>query len=84
MDNFTDEERKTIIGALWKQMSPVSHQTLLKFQNTWDSSRSFLEFRVEQNKKIKECVKLETSFIGDAVRKATGLFPIRLDMEINI
>jgi len=83
MNNFTDDERKNILAKMWALMSPISRNSLMNFQNNWDSTKSFDEFKKEQNKVYKECIKLETAdFIGDAVRKQYKLTPIRLDTEI--
>jgi len=83
MDNFTDEERKNILAKMCELMSPVSKGSLMKFQSNWDSTKGFDAFKKEQNKIIKECIKLETAeFIGGTVRKHYKLAPIRLDTEI--
>lgn len=59
MDNFTDEERVKYLKELWKKVSPISKQTLLNFENGWDGSKTFEEFKKAQNKVIRECIQME-------------------------
>jgi len=68
MDNFSDDERAKYIGGLWKKVTPISKQTLINFQNNWDGSKSFEEFKKAQNKVIKECIQMEI-LINDVKEK---------------
>ena len=82
LETFNDDDRATYAGALCKELSSVSMQTLREFQNNWDGSRPASEFFAEQAKEIKKCVVLEVSRTGEMIRKATNLEPITWETEI--
>jgi len=80
IDNFNDNEREQYLGGMWEKVSHLSKQTLINFQNEWDGSRSFDEFKKAQNKIIRECIKLEI-LINDAKEKQ-GLEIFTMETEI--
>lgn len=81
MDGFTDEEITKYLGGLWKKVSPISQATLNQFQAGWGGRKSFEEFKVEQNKVIKECIQMEI-LIND-VKEQAGVEVFTMDTEIN-
>lgn len=80
MDNFTDNERTKYLGGIFKKVSPISNETLRQFQNDWDGNKSFKEFKVAQNKVVRDCVKMEI-MIND-VKGKEGLEAFTMDTEI--
>lgn len=81
MDNFSDEERVQYIKKLWEKVTPISKQTLINFQNQWDGSKSFEEFKKAQNKLIKECIKMEILINDVKVKENIEVFT--METEIN-
>ena len=58
MDSWQEEERNQLHGVM-DRLCGVSLQTLREFQITWDGTKSFEEFRVAQNKVIRDCIEIE-------------------------
>jgi len=84
MADFTDEERQKYIGGLCNKVCSISKASLLNFQNSWDGTKTFDEFKTTQNKVIKECIEMEISAIGTKIRKRNfNLEPLTLETEIN-
>jgi hypothetical protein len=81
MDDFTDDERKKYLGGMWQNVSHLSKNTLLNFQNEWNGSLDFEEFKKKQNKIIKDCIKMEI-MIND-IKQEQGLVIFTLDTEIT-
>jgi hypothetical protein len=73
IDLFTDKEREKYISKIWNMFSTLSKNEILNFQNKWDSSKSFDEFKMEQNKLIRECISIECSIVGEVVREKENL-----------
>jgi hypothetical protein len=83
LDDLTDEERGRYLNPLLtEKLCKLSQNQLMLFQDTWDSRRPFDEFKVEQNKIIRECVALELSAAGAVVRDVFGLPALTEDMEV--
>lgn len=80
--SFTGDERAEYIPRVMDRLSQVSYNQLLNFQNSWDGTRPFDEFRKEQDKEIVLCIKMEVNDLGKAVRDMYGLDPITLQTEI--
>jgi len=58
---------------VWKNLSGVSQQTLIRFQNEFDSTKPYDEFVVAQNDIIRTCLELERADIGKIVRSELQL-----------
>lgn len=83
LSNFTDQEREKYIPMLWKKLTPVSHQTLTGFQAQWNPmNKSFEEFKAAQNQTILDCIKMEMSILGRAVRQNLNLEEIKESTEL--
>ena len=80
MDDFTDDEREKYLGGIFKKVSRISSATLRNFENGWDGSKSFEEFKVAQNKVVRDCVQMEI-MIND-VKEEEGLEVFTMDTEI--
>lgn len=78
LEKYSTEERAEPLGKLIKILSGVSLSTLQQFQQTWDGSRTFEEFRKAQDAEIGKCIDLEVSEFGKATRSAMGLEPLEL------
>ena len=78
LEKYSNEERAEPLGKLIKVLSGVSHSTLLQFQQTWDDSRPFDDFRKAQDAEIAKCIDLEVSDFGKTARSAIGLDPLEL------
>lgn len=78
LSTYSDEDREGPLTALTKILSGVSMATLREFQNSWDGSKGFSEFRKAQDGKIAECIDLELSSTGKIVREELGLEPLLL------
>lgn len=74
--------REPMAKALASKLCPVSLQTLVAFQEGWDTKRPWGEFVVAQNKVLRECVMLETTDIGTVVREQFRLEPITMDTQV--
>ena len=59
MDAFTDEEAKRFLGGMWRKVSQISRQSLSSFENQWDGSKTWEEFKKARNKVVRECVECE-------------------------
>lgn len=83
---FDDADRERILRPLLKLLCPVSKQTIIEYQTNFfqstPSATSWLRFVNGLNKTIRECILLEVSDLGTAVRQQFGLNPIRLDDEV--
>lgn len=76
LDSLTENERETELRQLVKMLTPVSHNTLLLFQQLWDERRPYEEFLEAQNVEIKKCIELEMSTLGTDVRESFKLKPL--------
>ena len=88
MDNFSSEERASILGPFIAKLSPVSKKSLSEWQEVFLAEHKRDEFELfvkEQNKEIRKMVELETSeILGVEVRKALGLEPFDLDTNYGL
>jgi len=82
LETFDKSDRAKYVGALWKQLCPVSKSTLLDFQQGFDSKKGMEEFFKEQARQIKNCIQLEIGQMGNTVRKIMGLEPLTWETEI--
>lgn len=80
MDSFTDAERTKYLGGMFKKISNISKASLSEFQRTWDGSKSFEEFKIAQNKVVRDCIGCEI-LIND-VKEKEGLEIFTLETEI--
>ncbi len=80
MDGFTGKERKKYLGGIFKKVSPISNATLKQFENEWDGSKTFEEFKVAQNKVVRECIQMEI-MIND-VKEKENMEVFTMDTEI--
>ena len=89
LDGMEDKEREEGLLKLAQRFAPESLGSTMQFQQEWIESnkskgikRSFEEFKKEQNKLIRSCVKMEDSKMGAHVRANRGL--PRWDSEIDL
>ena len=82
IDGFSEEERVEVLPKLVKLFCPVSQKSLVEFQSMWNPDKPFNEFVEAQNKVFKDCIKLETSDVGDIVRETLGLTKLEMTMEV--
>ena len=80
-ETWVDNDRGQI-APLFKLLCPCSVEQLRQFQGSWDCSRPYDEFVAEQNTQIRECVEMELSPLGVAVREMNGLSPLTEETEI--
>ncbi|KKL07410.1 hypothetical protein LCGC14_2586290 [marine sediment metagenome] len=73
LGTLSENDRAAYVAKLYKLLSEVSKQTLINFQQNWDSCKSFKDFVAAQNKVIQLCIQLELSPIGCIVRKELNL-----------
>ncbi len=82
INTFIEEERKQHLNALWNLFCPISQYELKGFQERWDWTRSYEEFVSEQNKMFVKLIEIETSVLGNIVRRDFGLKVISLETEV--
>lgn len=66
-----------------KHLSPFSQNTLIDFQEEWDDSKPFQEFREAQDKLILTCLDLEKTIWGNYIRKINKLKPLNEEEELD-
>lgn len=76
LGKLSGDDRATACGALWANLSELSHSDLFIFQANWDGTRPFEEFVAAQNEVILECLDREMSDIGVVDRQIYGLKPL--------
>lgn len=81
MDDFSDEGRERYLMPLLSDLTAVSQHQIIVFQDNWDGTKSFEEFKKAQNKEIRDCVEMELSDFGVEARKVVGLQPLTEDTE---
>ena len=81
MDSFTDDEAKRFLGGLWSKVSEISKQSFLNFQNEWDGSKTFEEFKKARNKVLKS--RIECEILINDVKENLGQEVFTLETEIN-
>jgi len=82
MDTFSDEDRKKYLGKLCANLTPISKQHIRWFQLDWDKSKSYSEFKKEQNEIIRMCLKIELSISGKDVRTLAGMDVLTLNSDL--
>lgn len=68
LDSFNNEERRKYVIALFKMLTEFSMMEMQDFQDDWDPSKSFEEFRLAQNIVIRRCIQYELDCFGEAGR----------------
>jgi hypothetical protein len=84
LDSIEDSKRENFIKPIVTEFCDLSKRQLSKFQLEWDfDNKTFEEFKIAQNKQIKECIEIEKSFVGSMVRNQSGLGPFPDTFEIE-
>jgi len=82
LDEFSDAEREVYIGALLEQLTEVSVRTMLGFQAGWVGD-DMDAFKRETNAELRQCITLEQSELGHAMRAACELEPLTEETQIG-
>jgi len=77
LDSFSDVERQVYIPALLEQLTEVSVRTMMEFQAANGSVD-----RTEQDEEIRQCVTLESSELGEAIRRTFDLPPLTMETQV--
>ena len=80
----SEEERETVLRKLINTCSPKTLETINKFQNHWDGSKSFEEFSIAQNYVILKCLVIEQSDLGTMYRKLFNIHPAALENNYEV
>ena len=73
MEDMNDSDRAKYLRNLTERMTPMSYQSIVDFQQSWDGSKSFEEFKKAQEKVIKAAITMELSDIGKEMAKIGGV-----------
>lgn len=80
-----DVDRERILRPLMGVLTPVSLKSLQVFQAGWPGrERSYEDFVIAQDGVLRNCLDIEITEIGAAVRKVFGAEPLTWETEIVI
>ena len=86
LDDLDGEKREYYLSRLAVVLTTSSKNSLMNFQRNFlereENPHDYEKFKKEQNKVIRECIKMETSEIGKDRRHRAGKRTFLLDIEI--
>ena len=83
-DTMDTDSLNTIGRGLLRECTPLTLGTIQNFQAEWDPSKgSYEDFRKAQKDVVEQCVEMEISDVGRAVRETLNREPLTWETEIG-